>query len=146
MYALIRDREDDALETNIFSSLNDKECTSIAYNDNFSRITWQSDDEIVFNSQEYDVAKVKTVNGKTYLFCITENKENELLSDISFAYASDHTTDIDSQLIFSDECILNSESNPVIFFTRLNKKTVFDQSVSELSSDILLPPPRQFSV
>ena len=59
------------MESNFLKSLPESELEEINYTDNQSVIYWQEDDEdFIFNSRLYDVAKKKTINGIVYLYCI----------------------------------------------------------------------------
>lgn len=147
MYALLRYEADEIMENCLFSSIKEKECDVINYSDDQQQIYWEEKDRtFVLNGNEYDVVKTRQIDGKTYLFCITETRECEMLSDMSSTYAVDHTNKTDSQLVLSLECILEPVNGKIDFNFRREKLYPANSSYVEMEKNIILPPPRPFSV
>ena len=135
------------METILFNTLreHEKECTAINFNENASHIQWQKDGtDFLLNGEEYDVVKTKMINGSIYLLVITDKEEAQRLSDISLSYAVEHSGGVDYQLIFSDDYVLDEISYPAIRFYSNQSLTMINNSLKDVTRDILLPPPQAF--
>ena len=56
---------------------------------NKTAIIWEEEGkEFLLNGKMYDVAKTKIIGGKTYLYCVSDNKEDQVLQDRSNAVRS----------------------------------------------------------
>ena len=52
-------------------------------------IEWEEEDmEFYLHGQMYDVAYIKTVNGKKMIYCLNDRKEDQLLKDLAKAVSS----------------------------------------------------------
>ena len=68
----------EAAEQRLLSALNDKEFELI--DAGTSGIVWEEDGkEFYLHGQLYDVAKIKTTEGKTILYCINDKNEEQLM-------------------------------------------------------------------
>lgn len=143
MYTVVRSHEDKAMVSYLFGSLREKECKAINFHDNAYKICWQNEGtDFLLDGVEYDVVKTKLIDGRIYLLCITDTEEAERLSDMSLSYGVDHSRGVDYQLIFSDDCIVDEISNPIQIPTPDQQLARINNSLKDLTRDILLPPPQ----
>ena len=92
----------------------------------------------------YDVAKKRTVNGNVYLYCIKEKTEMQMLNDLSLKITiCDEETGKNTNLIFSEECIIKNKEESTLFLPySCNKFLKYFFPLMQRGKDILLPPPR----
>ncbi|HSC38151.1 MAG TPA: hypothetical protein VLD19_09780 [Chitinophagaceae bacterium] len=67
-----------------------KDLEEICYTDNQASIRWEEEgEEFSWNNQLYDVARIVSRNGKTWLLCLEDGKEETLLRQMCAASQHD---------------------------------------------------------
>lgn len=119
-------------------------CTVI---ENTGRIRWEEEgEEFSLNGDMYDVVATKTTGGKTWLYCLNDRNENELLRNFTRLFSSGSekgkSSQTDVKFHVTDQYVLDSA--PVLL-------TMPVTAVHPLSGiagsgfffgEIQLPPPR----
>ena len=137
--------EKEKLEQRILSSLPESECEIINLTANAEYIYWEVAGEVfILNGVMYDVTKKKNIGGNIFAYCITEEKEMEMVADCSLKLKSTGDGVAEFNLSFSAEYILQkNQSNiqtplphslPVI--------SIYTTPLAQRSKGIILPPPR----
>jgi uncharacterized protein YjaZ len=68
------------MKEQILASLPETVFEDIILEDNQTAISWEEKGkEFYYHNELYDVAKIKTVNGKTHLLCVSDSKETRLM-------------------------------------------------------------------
>ena len=109
------------------------------------KIVWEEKNkEFSLDGILYDVARIEKKEGKTFLYCINDKKEKQLLDDLAKAVNKDHdnkqgTNNIKSLLL--DLVCMSDEEGPKAFsvpsaYSRFNVTLV--SSFEEINS----PPPK----
>ena len=134
------------MESDFLKSLPESELEEINYTDNQAVIYWQEDDEdFIFNSRLYDVAKKKTINGIVYLYCIKEEKEISLLEHISKTSSVNKSNDINigNPDPLTEYILKHREALQLYIFCN-SKFSITNTGIPEWAKEIILPPPRPF--
>lgn len=72
------------IKKNILTEINNKDLTTISLSDNQDKIFWEEKGkEFSFNGEMYDVVKTVTLNGKKVLYCIKDNKEQQVVDNFN---------------------------------------------------------------
>jgi hypothetical protein len=131
------------VEAHILNTIPEKECEVIIPGETKGNFKWDKKDEIfTLNGVMYDVSNKKTVDGKVYLYCIKEEKEMEILFDLTLKISSDDYNGKHFSQPFTEECILlnkeepNKITDPSIVFPPMNI------SIIQQEGNIIVPPPR----
>ncbi len=116
---------------------------------NSKYITWEEDGkEFSLDGKMYDVAKIKIISGKKYLYCISDNKEDQVLQTRSDAVKS--SIDQSSGNHFNshtvkflmNECTVPFKDNMIVgsanFTTRYARIVV---AVCSTTKNVITPPP-----
>lgn len=114
-------------------------------------ICWKEEGkEFILHGELYDVAEIKTVNGKSFLYCINDNKEEKLLQQ--FAAAVKSATDnnpankgskAEYKFQISDLYSYSSaEKILTIDFYKENKYILFISPLPSSVKKVNAPPPR----
>ncbi len=107
-------------------------------------IKWEEEDrEFSLNGVLYDVAHIKKTGGQTFLYCINDKKEKQLLDNLVKAVNKNHDNKRGRNMkpVLPDLVFINSIESPTIFsvspeYTFLNFPLV--TSYKEIS----IPPPK----
>lgn len=112
---------------------------------NAAAIEWEEEgEEFFFNNSMYDVKRIEKINGKTFLYCINDDKENALLKKMVVATEKNQKEKKNHSFKFQLPYFLVTttflpvpSSIPVqhIF-------SPFSESAIYLSGDIVIPPPK----
>ena len=130
------------MEKFLFSSLDDKDCELINYTDNARRIHWQKyGTDFLLDGEEYDVVKSKNINGKVYLYCITDTKEHELLSHISTANGTRHTDSATHEVSSLDEFTITEMATIINRDDKKQYPALDNNFLAGRSFKIIEPPP-----
>lgn len=116
---------------------------------NNNRITWREENrEFCMAGEMYDVQRVETRNGKTYLHCLNDKKEKALEKEISKA-VQQHTGKSSGQknkhilkLQVDDYLVINIEAS--LPFTDISEieYSIFKETPLSESREIVTPPPQ----
>jgi chorismate mutase len=108
------------------------------------RIRWEEQDkEFYLDGNLYDVAKVKHENGKTYLYCINDEKEKELLANLSKTVNRNHRNGRSVlKFQFSVYVLNKTEIIPETFSAIPNEFPLLDVSLNTSFKETISPPPK----
>ena len=145
VYSIMRFGEKELIEQHILSTLPESQCEIINLTANADKIYWEKADEVfILNGVMYDITKIKYVAGNMYAYCITEEKEMEMVTDYSLKFNTAGKGAVYVTLSFTPEYILqNSKLTIKKYFS--NSSLLFSNYSAPLTScckDIVLPPPR----
>jgi hypothetical protein len=110
-----------------------------------SRLNWlKPQKEFSRNGEMFDVVKSTTKEGKTYLYCINDRKEKELISNFRRNRQSNKSTELLKKitpvqfLIYKDSFFQEFFSDDLIYSS-------FSNTYSSIYKEILDPPPNFFT-
>jgi len=110
--------------------------------DNINKLEWEEKGkEFYLNGEMYDVAKIKHRNGKTYLYCLNDKKEKELLA----AYSKSIRDKSNKQTIknqLSVYIVQKTEMGSLSFNISALNFSDFAISLNYSDKEIASPPPR----
>ena len=73
-----------AAQKELIASLPENSFTKICLEENTTAIKWEEENkEFSLNGKMYDVATIKIENGNTILYCLSDNKEDQVLDNLS---------------------------------------------------------------
>jgi hypothetical protein len=145
IYSIMRIGEKERLEQRILSTMPESECEIINLTANAGQIQWEKAGAVfILNGVMYDITKKKILNGIIYAYCITEQKEMEMVADCSLKFHSAGDGAAVLNLAFSAEYMLqNNESNiKTPLPCSLPVSSAYITALTQRGKDILLPPPR----
>lgn len=123
----------------------------IAVDDNVALIEWEEyGREFKLHGVLYDVARIKTVNGKTFLYCIEDKKEGEIYQEYAKAIksaADNNGSSKSGKANFkfqpSDFYFFNvTQKISTINFIASNSYSFFVSSLASSVKEVNGPPPR----
>ena len=83
IYAFKQYQIKEEIEKEMLANIPDASLEIIIAEEHGTRIKWEKrDKEFSLDGVMYDVARIKKSEGKTYLYCINDKKEKQLLDDI----------------------------------------------------------------
>ena len=135
--------EKEKLEAHVLGNVKDNECEVINLS-TASNIYWEEKNEtFTLDGIMYDIAHTKVVNGTVYVYCITENKETQIINDLTLKYCNDDFCGKPIKLSFSEDYILQQlpeqkNINPI----KKEYALLASNPTSKISKDIIIPPPR----
>jgi hypothetical protein len=137
----------EAMETKLLSIVSENVLEIIELEKNSADISWGKEyTEFTLHGELYDVAKLKKVNGKTFLYCLNDKKEKQLMLDYSKELKS--TTDTGksgkSSVNYQVTDLISSVPEKATFVAfALNKKSLdFIVALSSSDKTIHTPPPK----
>ena len=109
------------------------------------KIVWEDDNkEFSIDGVLYDVARIKKIGEKTFLYCINDKKEKQLLDSLTKAVNANHGNKQEKNRIKSllvDIVCLNDQEESVSFSIPLLYSS-FNVSLVSSFEEINLPPPK----
>ena len=123
----------------------------IVAEENADAIKWQEEGkEFILHGELYDVAKIKTLNGKTLLYCINDTKEEKLLQKFAKAIKSANDNNANSK---NGKTNYKLQLNDYYFFYKIENTTAinandsyeylsFISSLTTSIKEVNAPPPR----
>ncbi len=140
----------EAMEEQILASIPESSLKIFDAEANKNTIIWEEmGKEFSINGKLYDVAKIRLVNGKAFLYCLNDNKEDQVLQDRSNAVRSvtDQNANTNKQASHSvkfqmDDCIIAGVEKSDNTAQNISKE-YSDLTVAIVSSikKIITPPP-----
>ena len=109
------------------------------------KIVWEEENkEFSIEGALYDVARIKKIDGKTFLYCINDKKEEQLLDNLIKAVNKNHDNkqgrnNIKSLLL--DLVCMSDEEEPN-FFSVPSAYSFFDVTLVSSFEEINSPPPK----
>ncbi len=112
----------------LYQSIDENTLTVIDYTTNNKNISWEEEGkEFFFNGNMYDLVKTKLINDKTYVYCINDEKEKELIDNYNLVTKNNSGTDKKAKNTFENVI------SPYILISALNSQR-FIGSVVNYSS------------
>ena len=131
------------METHLLKNISESQCQIINITAENNDTYWEKENEIfIMNGEIYDIAKIKIMNGQTYAYCITEQKESEMLDDITLKFTNAGEGGKDCKLTFSQDHIFIPDEYNKVPTTYKIAYTIFNSSTVKQYKNIFLPPPR----
>ena len=113
-------------------------------------IQWEEEGkEFYLHGELFDVAKIKKVAGKTFIYCINDKKEEKLLQDLAQTIKSQTDNNgsgkagkYEIKFQITDLTIKNSEDIPVFDPPSSYRYFIYDAELLTSFTKIKVPPPR----
>ncbi len=140
----------EAMEQQILAGIPETSLVVFDAEANAPNIIWEEKGkEFLLNGKLFDIAKTKIINSRTYFYCLSDNKEEQMLKDRSNAEqsgADQNTTNkpgIHSSSFQMSDWTFTAAEKPTLLLPAAAKK-YFNFSVSIISpyKKISTPPPK----
>ena len=123
--------------------------TAIDYTANKQVIYWEEEgEEFFFNGEIYDLVKIKNVAGKLYLYCINDEKENELIDQYNGSVKNNSSTEKNIKSTFDNSFSPYLITNFAIIYPKEDSDKQYPFTFSKIESaairPTLKPPPELF--
>ena len=109
------------------------------------KIVWEEENkEFSIEGTLYDVARIKKADGKTFLYCINDKKEKQLLDGLSKAVNANHGNKQEKNSIKSllvDLVCMSNEEEPTTF-SILSTYSCYNVTLVSSFEEISSPPPK----
>ncbi len=109
------------------------------------KIVWEEENkEFSIDGVLYDVARIKKTDGKTFLYCINDKKEKQLLDGLAKAVNANHGNKQEKNRIKSllvDIVCLNDQEEPGSFPVH-SAYSSFNVTLVSSFEEINIPPPK----
>ena len=109
------------------------------------KIVWEEENkEFSIEGVLYDVARIKKSDGKTFLYCINDKQEKQLLDGLAKAVNANHGNKQEKNNIKSllvDLVCMNDDEGPGIFSVPFTYSCFYVDLVSSFE-EINIPPPK----
>ena len=109
------------------------------------KIVWEEENkEFSIEGVLYDVARIKKSDGKTFLYCINDQQEKQLLDGLAKAVNANHGNKQEKNNIKSllvDIVCMNDDEGPGIFSVPFTYSCFYVDLVSSFE-EINIPPPK----
>lgn len=137
--------EKEKIEQHILSTLPESECQLINLTANAGNIHWEETGEVfILNGVMYDVTKKKNIGGNIFAYCITEEREMEMVADCSLKLKSAGNGAAYINLTFTSEYILQKNKSTIKTPLPHSLPLTFLYTIplAQGIKQIILPPPR----
>ena len=109
------------------------------------KIVWEeANKEFSFEGTLYDVARIKKTDGKTFLYCINDKQEKQVLDNLAKAVNANHGAKQEKNSIKSllvDLVCMNDEEQSTIFSVP-STYSLFNVTLISSFEEINIPPPK----
>ena len=109
------------------------------------RIVWKEENkEFSIEGVLYDVARIKKIDGKTFLFCINDKQEKQLLDGLAKAVNANHGNKQEKnniKYLLVDLVCMNDEEQSTIFSVP-STYSLFNVTLVSSFEEIYSPPPK----
>ena len=110
-----------------------------------NKLVWEEENkEFSIEGVLYDVARIKKIDGKTFLYCINDKQEKQLLDGLAKAVNANHGNKQEKNNIKSllvDLVCMNDDEGPGIFSVPFTYSCFYVDLVSSFE-EINIPPPK----
>jgi len=134
------------METELLASLPTAELAIIELDKNSQSIEWEEKDkEFYLDGKLYDVQKKVIENGKTFLYCLNDVKEEQLLKEMGNVAqpGSDKQKNKLSLKVITDYCLAETAEKILVPTKALHHSFFyFDETALAATIEINVPPPR----
>jgi len=131
------------IERELLRQIPDSSLEIVIAEDNSDKMEWEEEGkEFSLNGEMYDVARIEIKDGKTYLYCINDKKEKEILNNLVKAVNHDSKKERNNVKPVLTDMLVVTSVEPVKTFS--DSSSYGTLSVSPLSSfkEITIPPPK----
>jgi len=145
LYQIAWNDTHEAMEAAFLSRVHEDDLEAINYTDDQQAISWQEvNEDFYFRGELYDVAQTRTIDGKTWLYCIKERTENDLIEKYAKTTSLRKPNDIGiSRPELLSEYVLKVKESSDKIISINTRFTNFEQHILLRAKEILIPPPRQ---
>lgn len=109
------------------------------------KIEWEEKGkEFYLDGEMYDVAKIKIKNGKTYLYCLNDKKEKQILNELSKAVNGNHNSKQQKNNLKSPlpDLVCMSSEEKLSIFSVPSTYSLFKITLTSSFEEISMPPPK----
>ncbi len=114
------------------------------------KLEWEEEGrEFSLNGSMYDVARIKNINGFTYLFCLNDKKEKKLLDKLAHAAGSSNENNSNNRpgqhgvkYQFSDFVVYKNNIEPSQLAFIKPQYIIFNVALSSAFKEVSSPPPQ----
>ncbi len=135
----------EAIEKELLASIPESSLEVIILEQNQDKIEWEEENkEFFLDGEMYDVAKIRKMEGKTYLYCINDKREKELIKQLAKAVNSNHNTKQEKNNLKSplpDLVCMNDEA-ALSLFSVPSTYSFFTVTLVSSFEEITMPPPK----
>jgi len=131
------------IERELLTHIPDSSLELVIVEDHSNNLEWEEEGkEFSLNGDMYDVVRIEVKNGKTYLYCINDKKEKEILNNLVKAVNHDSKKERNGVKPFMTDMIFITSVEPVKPFS--DSSPYGSLTVSSISSlkEITIPPPK----
>jgi hypothetical protein len=133
------------IEKELLTHIPDSSLDVVIAEDWNNKLEWEEEGkEFSLNGEMYDVARIEVKDGKTYLYCINDKKEKEILNNLVKAVNKNHDSKKERNTIkpVLTDMLIVTPVEPVKTFS--DSSPYGSLSVSPVSSfkEIISPPPK----
>ena len=123
---------------------------AIDYTANKQAIYWEEEgEEFFFNGEIYDLVKTKNVAGKLYVYCINDEKENELIDQYNGSVKNNSSTERNIKSTFDNSFSPYLITNFAIIYPKEDSDKQYPFTFSKIKSTDFTPsfkPPQEFFI
>jgi hypothetical protein len=143
----MQEQQKELVKEQLHKNLRDNEMELISLSDNKQKIYWQEDGkEFLFNGELYDVVKSKIINGETILYCLSDNKEKEIIKSYNKVTKNNSSKDKRAKSNVETASTLfvieNKKSEDISSYKFIKEYYLFISQLSVGITNQLLQPPR----
>ena len=131
------------IERELLTQIPDSSLDVVVEEDHSGKLEWEEEGkEFSLNGDMYDVARIEIKDGKTYLYCINDKKEKEILNNLVKAVNHDSKKERNNVKPVLTDMIIIATVEPEKTFS--DSSPYGSLSVSPVSSfkEITIPPPK----
>lgn len=131
---------------NIINSISDD--NFFVFNNDDKNLIWEESDEFSINGKMYDVAKVKVVDNKKYLYCLKDDSETNLVTNYYSNFSKENQSSKQKKekqnIQFQFVALLQNEEPIIFLYKVMNSKhfTVYTQNAVFKSISKIDQPPK----
>ena len=133
------------MERELFAYIPDSSLEVFVAEEFGDKIVWEEENkEFSIEGVLYDVARIKKSDGKTFLYCINDKHEKQLLEGLAKAVNANHGNKQEKNNIKSllvDLVCMNDDEGPGIFSVPFTYSCFYVDLVSSFE-EINIPPPK----
>ena len=132
------------MEKEMLAHIPDSSLEVFVVEDLGNKIEWEENEkEFFLDGELYDVARIKKENGKTFLYCINDKKEKNLLDNLTKAVNKNHDNKRNRNIKPAlPDLVLIDTIEPAGFFSVSSQYIPFTTPLVVSFKEINIPPPR----
>lgn len=133
------------MERELLAQIPESSFEVIVAEDVADKMEWEEKGkEFYLDGEMYDVAKTKIKNGKTYLYCLNDKKEKQILNELSKAVDGNHNTKQQKNTLKSPlpDLVCMSSEEELSIFSVPSAYSLFNVTLTSSFEEICMPPPK----